>query len=41
MESVSVQYWKIMDCLQGPEGTESTIHYFLILDTYEAINLFL
>ena len=23
-----------MDCLQGPGGTESTVHYFPILDTY-------
>ena len=29
-----------MACLRGPEGTESTVHYFPILDTYEAINLF-
>ena len=29
-----------MDCLQGPEGTESTVDNFPILDTYEAINLF-
>ena len=29
-----------MDCLRGPKGTESTVHYFSILDTYEAINLF-
>ena len=29
-----------MDCLQGPETIESTVHYFPILDTYEASNLF-
>ena len=29
-----------MDCLRGPKGTESTVHYFPISDTYEAINLF-
>ena len=29
-----------MDCLRGPEGTESTVHYYPIVDTYEAINLF-
>ena len=31
---------ELMDCLRGPEGTKLTIHYFLILDTYEAIHLF-
>ena len=29
-----------MECLRGPEGTESTVHYHPIFDTYEAINLF-
>ena len=30
-----------MACVRGPEGTEPTVHYFPILDTYEAINLFI
>ena len=38
---VGVQYWKIMDCLRGPEGAESTVHNFPILDTYTFVNLFL
>ena len=29
-----------MDCLRSPEGTESIVRYFPILDTYEAINVF-
>ena len=29
-----------MDCLRGPEETESTVHYYPIVDTYEVINLF-
>ena len=27
-----------MECLQGLFGTESTVNYFQILDTMEAIN---
>ena len=37
---VSAGYLKIMDCFQGPEVIESTVHYFQKLDPYKAINLF-
>ena len=37
---VSVQYFKIIDCLRGPKGTKSRVHYFQISDTYEAIKLY-
>ena len=29
-----------MERFQGPKGTESIVHYFQILGTYEATNLF-
>ena len=38
---IGFNYLKIMDSLWGPQGTDSRVHSFQILDTYMVINPFL